>query len=107
MVLIQSQGLVQAFGAILAQPRPSGLAPMDQSRLTHSSVPGSLLELLSFPLLCSDRWCGMCWHRNSPSSALTPSHSPGAPQQGPAPPTSTLGCSVQVLGRLLQGWGCS
>ncbi|TRZ15158.1 hypothetical protein HGM15179_011943 [Zosterops borbonicus] len=34
MLLIQTQGLVQAFEAILAQPRPSGLTPMDQGRLT-------------------------------------------------------------------------
>lgn len=54
---------------------------------------------------CSDVWCGMCWHRNSPGSALTPSHSPRAPQQGPAPrpPTAPWGAlctgSQQVLGR--------
>lgn len=99
MVLMQTQHLVQA---ILAQPSPSGLTPMYQGRLTQSSVPGSLLELPSFPLLCSEMQCGMCWLRNRPSSALTPSHGPEAPQQGPAPPSYTLGCSVQ---RILAGAG--
>lgn len=90
MVLSQTQCLVQALGAILAQPSPSELAPMDQGRPTQSSGPGSLLELASFPLLCGDMWCGMCWHRSTSAGASTP---PPAPWQ--------------VLGRLLQGWGCS